>query len=610
MNSKTIYEQLLMAKRCFDSNDNKGAEQILFQVIELEPQNVDALLGIARVKTMSKDWNSAIKYQRLALKYEPSEIHILSYLCQLLLVTKDFKGLLKALLDFKGVVPVNLLKALLIRLYDHYEVERCKELLIQWQVKTSHEYNQLITSLPQNSDFELLRITYLAATERFPNESNFWQKLANVEARLSNYDAALTAFDKATSGKDITASLGLAYADLCILAHKLDEAQKWLGLIFDRLSNDNHLLNWTEAQIRIHHFNGNTKGAIKHATFLLTKTTVNGYVWRTLIETAENEKLANMLEDLTSSLKEVSDPFHSKMMSYALAKGYDRLKNYGLAYDCYEIANRAQNIHLKKIGHSFSDVSERKYFEFLKNINVSPVTLHSKTDEYAPIFLVGLPRSGSTLLEKVLAQHPRVIPMGECAVWGNLINNKLIQQISNKQPPELNGAEISHFRHSYINAIGNKNIISIDKMPHNFRFAPFIIAAFPNAKIIQLRRKKEAVCWSVFTQPFSDIHNYSTTLPDIAAFYQQSYELMDYWGKSYPKNIVDIRYEDIVEKTHKTLSDLFEWCGLNWDPKFLDFYLSNKPSFTFSENQVREPINSKGLEKWLNYKPYFPSNFS
>jgi hypothetical protein len=141
-----------------------------------------------------------------------------------------------------------------------------------------------------------------------------------------------------------------------------------------------------------------------------------------------------------------------------------------------------------------------------------------------------------------------------------------------------------------------------DKMPHNFRHVGLIALAFPHAPIIYLRRDPRDVCLSIYSRPFPDGHRYACDLSAIAHFHRQSERLMAHWQRIMPHRILQVSYEDLVAEPTRVTQEITEFCGVPWQASCLEFHLQTAGSFTFSELQVREPLNSKGVGRWRNYE--------
>jgi tetratricopeptide (TPR) repeat protein len=248
-----------------------------------------------------------------------------------------------------------------------------------------------------------------------------------------------------------------------------------------------------------------------------------------------------------------------------------------------------------------------------------------------PIFIVGLPRSGSTLVEQILASHPLVEGTQELAE---------IQRIVNEMPGiEIQGTEMRGMQASFVGArlptaqhnsypamlselasedfrrLGKRYLAEtrvyrghkpffIDKMPNNFRHIGLIHLMMPNAKIIDVRREPMACCFSNLKQLFASGQEFTYSIEDIARYYRTYLELMRHWDAVLPGRILRVWYEDVVEDLEGSVRRILEFCGLEFEPACVEFHKTERSVRTASSEQVRQRIFRDGLAQWRNYEPW------
>ena len=214
----------------------------------------------------------------------------------------------------------------------------------------------------------------------------------------------------------------------------------------------------------------------------------------------------------------------------------------------------------------------------------------------APIFIVGLPRSGSTLIEQILASHPQVEGTMELPHIG------LIAQSLTK------GAAFADLGLGYIKdtAIYRKldRPFFVDKMPNNFNHVGLIQLILPKAKIIDARRHPMGSCFSAFKQHFAQGQSFSYDLTDLGRYYRDYVELMRHFDQVLPGRVHRVIYEDMVEDTEGEVRRLLDYCGLPFEEACLRFYENNRAVRTVSSEQVRRPIFRDGLDQWRNFEPW------
>jgi tetratricopeptide (TPR) repeat protein len=231
----------------------------------------------------------------------------------------------------------------------------------------------------------------------------------------------------------------------------------------------------------------------------------------------------------------------------------------------------------------------------------------------APIFIVGLPRAGSTLLEQILASHSRVegtlelpdIPRLVAELVGRDGDNddpRYPAILASMQPQELRRLGESYLADTRPYRAGKPHFI--DKMPNNFRHIGLIQLILPNARIIDARREPMACCFSNFKQLFASGQEFTYSLEDIARYYRSYVALMNHWDAVLPGKVLRIQHEELVEDLTGHVQRLLEFCGLGFEPACLEFHKTDRSIRTASSEQVRQPISRAGLDQWRHFEPW------
>ena len=287
---------------------------------------------------------------------------------------------------------------------------------------------------------------------------------------------------------------------------------------------------------------------------------------------------------------------------FDLGKLYDRSKSYSNAYKHFKLANDMSDYRYDAVGHAA--VTDR-----LINANSRENLLqvrHPTFNTSRPIFIIGMPRSGTTLVEQILSRHPLIHGAGELTYLGDI--GKEIQERYKEYPHclfNLTQEEIDSYSAEYLKKTTNLNpkaVYIVDKMPHNFTHLALIDILLPDSKIIHCVRDPADTCLSIYFQGFNLSHNYSTDLNALGMHYRQYARLMLHWKQALSIPIYDIHYENIVNDTEDQTRKLLEFCGLDWDPTCLDFYTSDRFVNTASEQQVTQPIYSTSIGRWRKYE--------
>ena len=228
-----------------------------------------------------------------------------------------------------------------------------------------------------------------------------------------------------------------------------------------------------------------------------------------------------------------------------------------------------------------------------------------------PIFIVGLPRAGSTLLEQILASHSQVEGTQELSNVQQIASHLRGRDHANPRYPrilaQLGAGEFAQLGEQYLaqtRVYRTGRPFFIDKMPNNFRHLGLIHLILPNARIIDARREPMACCFSNFKQLFAHGQEFTYGIEDIARYYRTYLELMDHWSTVLPGRILRVQHEDVVENLENSVRRMLDFCGLDFEPQCLAFHETKRSVRTASSEQVRRAVNREGLDQWKNFAPW------
>jgi hypothetical protein len=230
-----------------------------------------------------------------------------------------------------------------------------------------------------------------------------------------------------------------------------------------------------------------------------------------------------------------------------------------------------------------------------------------------PIFILGMPRSGSTLIEQIVASHPDVYGAGELLfVREVMLANMPANHISMIAQSALcldsdRAAEIGSRYIERVREIEPDSRFITDKMPENFLLIGIIRLLLPNAKIIHSVRSPEDTCLSIFRAKFTGEHNYAYDLTELGQYYRLYSEMMSHWHGLFPGYIYDMHYEKLIENQEEESRKLLEFCGLPWSEQCLDFHNSSRTVQTSSSAQVRRPMYQSSVAGWKRYEQQLQS---
>jgi tetratricopeptide (TPR) repeat protein len=304
----------------------------------------------------------------------------------------------------------------------------------------------------------------------------------------------------------------------------------------------------------------------------------------------------------------VADRYH---LCFALGKAHEDRGEYAESFGYYERGNalkkaeiRYRSRPIERNAELQAEICTRAFFESRAGVGC---------DRPDPIFIVGLPRAGSTLLEQILASHSRVEGTMELAEIPRLALHLQGRTVNDENPrypgvlAELSADEFRAHGEKYLKdtaVFRSGKPFFIDKMPNNFRHVGLIHLILPNAKIIDARREPMACCFSNFKQLFAAGQEFTYGIEDIARYYRTYVELMAHWDAVLPGKVLRVQHEDVVEDLEGNVRRILEFCGLEFEPACLEFHKTERSIRTASSEQVRRPIFKEGLDQWRNFEPW------
>ncbi|PKG82148.1 hypothetical protein CXF85_14725 [Colwellia sp. 75C3] len=296
-------------------------------------------------------------------------------------------------------------------------------------------------------------------------------------------------------------------------------------------------------------------------------------------------------------------------LHFATGKAFEDRKEYQQAFQSYQQGNTLQHAHngfdINKIEQQITEqisYCTRELFEVRGNLGLNSAD---------PIFIVGLPRAGSTLLEQILASHSQVDGTMELHNILGLAARLRGQNNKEGQYPknlgEINPDYFKRFGQQFIDetqVYREQAPLFIDKMPNNFIHIGLIRLILPNAKIIDARRSPMACCFSGFKQLFAEGQYFSYNLEDIGRYYQAYLKLMAHWDKVLPGYVLTVNHEDVVDDLERQVRRMLDFCGLEFEQSCLDFHKTQRNIKTPSSEQVRQPIYKSATEQWRHFEQY------
>jgi len=319
-----------------------------------------------------------------------------------------------------------------------------------------------------------------------------------------------------------------------------------------------------------------------------------------------DEELERIRAALDAPSTGTVDRYH---LCFALAKALEDRRDYAQSFRYYELGNRLKHPECTYRARLMEENTAQQRAVCTQEFFASRRGWGAEAPD--PIFIVGLPRAGSTLLEQILASHSAVEGTQE------LPNIQQIASLLRGRNPqewryprilaELTAEDFLKLGERYLaetRAYRTDRPRFIDKMPNNFRHIGLIHLMLPNARIIDARREPMACCFGNFKQLFANGQEFTYSIEDIARYYRTYLELMRHWNQALPGRVLCVQHEDVVTDLEGSVRRVLDFCGLEFEPQCLAFHETQRSIRTASSEQVRQGLNREGLDQWRNFEPW------
>ena len=319
-------------------------------------------------------------------------------------------------------------------------------------------------------------------------------------------------------------------------------------------------------------------------------------------------EIADMRTREAAANVQPADRYH---LCFALGKALEDRQEYAESFAFYERGNALKKIEcryrpepLERNARLQAAVCTREFFAARQSFGCP---------DRSPIFIVGLPRSGSTLIEQILSSHSRVEGTMELADIPRLVQDLRGREQTDSDPrypailAELGAEEFDRLGRKYLEdtrVYRKGKPFFVDKMPNNFRHLGLIHLILPNAKIIDARRDPIACCFSNYKQLFASGQQFTYSIEDIARYYRMYETLMAHWDQALPGRILRIQHEEVVDDLEGNVRRILDFCELEFEPGCIEFYKTERTVHSASSEQVRRPIYREGVDQWRRYEPW------
>ncbi|WP_116368108.1 tetratricopeptide repeat-containing sulfotransferase family protein [Parahaliea mediterranea] len=484
--------------------------------------------------------------------------------------------------------------------------------------------------------------------QRYPGYAAGWYSISQICLRLNNAGAALAATERLLQleadhprallqkancllrlGRDgearplvlalDQAPLSTAYqhATLALLQSRLDLQQQALAHYAKAAALEPEVAEHYYNLATVHRFLGNIDAADDALAHCLARAPLDAEAHKLRADLRRQNTSSHHLDALDSALQQCANqPRQQATLYYAKAKELEDLAQWDAAF---EALTQGARLRRERMRYSVDDDVDtmaciRKVYR--EPPPAPPAGAPQSTHQSAPIFVIGLPRTGTTLVERILGMHSAVHAAGELNQFATCMSRAVAEGVARQggQPGRLSKQQrvqlsaqldFAALGRAYLAALppaANAAPRFTDKMPLNFLYAGLIHRALPAATIVHVQRHPMDACYAMYKTLFADAYPFSYRLDELAQYYLAYRELMAHWQATLPGVIHTVQYEALVNAFEPTTRALLAACGLDWESACLDFHTSGAASTTASASQVREPVHNRSVGLWRRYE--------
>ena len=622
----------------FNNNNLNECIEQLEEILNIHSTNLEALEMLLDLNIKINKAEEALEIIKKLIQLDPNKKEHQEKLIKVYQFLNDEQAYQSALIDLHKNFPSIETARLISNIHIENDREEESDQVIQTFFESDKTYGDLYKGIrhAKAGRLKLAEESYKKVLKKEKNNIDALRLLGLLAFKTKDYEIAERLFLKVLK---LDPSFSLAWDNLAKLYRiqnkllksipafenliKLDpsnfEALVSLGTIYIKLSKYHEGIKLYEESLKIKPENPRVYLSLGHALKTIGERKKSEAAYQNTIKYFPSSgeaywSLANLktyefsdkeIANMELSLKRNMHQNELIQMHFALGKAYESNRQFDKSFKHYKDGNWQQR---KQISYNAEDykISIDEIINFFENNN-NILDLKAEAGSDEPIFILGLPRSGSTLIEQILASHSLIEGTQELPnIMAISRDIKLIDR-KNGYPDnllKLNQSSFDELGKKYIDetkwARSSKPFF-IDKMPNNFFHIGLIKLILPKAKIIDARRNPMDACFSCFKQYFAKGQHFTYDLDDIARYYKDYVRLMDYWNKLFPDEIFTIQYEQIIENPNDRISDLLEFCNVKFEDNCLNFHKSKRAVKTASSEQVRQPMYKTGINYWRNY---------
>ena len=623
-------------------NDNNLslAKAQLLEILKVYPKELNSIYLLVDVFIKLNDPGEAINFIHQGLAVNPKSSDLLEKEIQILLFQNKKHEASKKFRDLLLLRPeISLLRQLTNILVELDKEEEADEAIQEFleknktysnlykgirhakagRLKLAEEvYKTILKDEPDNVDamrllgilatkggkYKIAEQILIKAIKIAPSYSLLWRNISLVYRLSGQLEKAQKSMDNILALDPTNASVWADYGTILIMLAKYKEAiVAYSRCVSLKPDSPRAYLSLGHAYNTI----GNKDKSIESYLNSIKYNSNSGEAYWSLANLKTYSFTRQQIDQMEETLKGDIEEIEKIQLLFALGKAYEGLKEYKTSFIKYKEGNWLKR---KSISYSSQDNTDaiNKTINFFNKESIQKIK-KSKCLKNDPIFILGLPRSGSTLIDQIISSHSMVDGTQELPNIMNLSKEIATMGKTKDAYPSF----LKKLSELQITELGNKYIdqtkwgrgtapLFIDKMPNNFLHIGLIKTILPNAKIIDTRRGAMDTSFSCFKQFFAKGQLFTYDLEDLGLFYNDYIKLMNHWHDIYPDEIYTVKYSNMITNTEEEITKLLNYCELPFESQCLEFYKSKRPVKTPSAEQVRQPIYKSGLDYWKNFE--------
>ena len=511
----------------------------------------------------------------------------------------------------------NILKDKIEKLVNHYKIGNFEHVIKESEILLKKLHNNTFLINLIGSSYQGLG-NFKMAIKAFDFIINLDKKniaaynnLGNVYKTLLKYNEAKENYEKALS---INPNFIESVANLGNLYFELNKYEKAISQMKKAISLDGSQVKPHYNLGLIYQSTGDFEKSLNELNKVLELDPSNTNADKLISRNTKYSKESDHLKQMESKLKNLKlNEIQKINLYFSIGKAYEDIKDYDKSFEYLKKGNDSKkkllNFSLENDLKTFKELKIFfKNYKFEKKINEK----HNKKI----IFIVGLPRSGTSLIEQIMSSHSKVYGCGELPFINRMIRNNFYNNNGYLDISKLNSLEepqIINLSNIYLGLVKNFNDNSeyfTDKAPMNFAWIGIIKMLFPNSKIIHCQRDPKDNILSLYKNNFDDSLDYTYNFDDLFLFYKEYLELMKFWTNSIPNQIFDANYEKIINDPENEIKKLLNFCELEFESNCLKFYETKRAIKTVSSNQARQPLYSSSISSYRKYEKQMKDIFT